>query len=84
MFDGWIRGFVDVIKNVDTETWDMFDRWQIVNAVLDAGLLTFNGDVLERKKKLPDAEVQTEEKTSELLPMCKCTLEHETAQEASV
>lgn len=84
MFDGWIRQFVDIIKNVDTETWDMFDRWQIVNAVLDAQLLMFNGDVLERKKNLPTSEANSEEKTSVLVPISDVKIYNETAQEASV
>jgi hypothetical protein len=39
IFDAWIRQYVETISDVDTTTWDKFHRWQIINTVLQAGLL---------------------------------------------
>ncbi len=71
IFDQWIRQFVNTILNVDTFLWDIFDRWQIINAVLDGGFLTLENGELNRKKKLPIREEtpaistsDVEEKTS--------------------
>jgi hypothetical protein len=46
-FNAWINQFFEEIVNVDTSVWDLHQRWQVVNEVLDAGLLVINGDVLE-------------------------------------
>lgn len=40
VFDDWIRQYVEQIENVDTLTWPIHHRWNIINDVLQAGLLT--------------------------------------------
>lgn len=39
IFDAWIREYVDVIEDVDTATWEIFQRWGIINAVIADHLL---------------------------------------------
>jgi hypothetical protein len=39
VFDGWVRQYVEEIVDVDTEEWDVYDRWQIVNALLSEKFL---------------------------------------------
>jgi len=39
VFDQWIREVVDRIVNVDTATWEIFHRWQIVNAAISGKFL---------------------------------------------
>ena len=67
IFDQWIRQFVDKIVNVDTDKWNVFQRWNIINAVLNNGLLVIvhlqSGDKLERppvEEKSSDLEFQSE------------------------
>lgn len=59
-FDGWIRQYVEEIINVDTFLWDIFDRWQIVNAVLKGGILAIkqqpDGSHLEVKSSVPKVD----------------------------
>lgn len=62
VFDAWIRQYVETILNVDTFQWDIFDRWQIINAVLDVGILVIHSDTLEH----PSIQL-SEEKSSELI-----------------
>lgn len=73
IFDQWIRQYVEEIINVDTFLWDIFDRWQIINAVLKAGILHLeempNGTFffrIERKAELKSSELEleAEEKSS--------------------
>lgn len=69
VFDEWIRQYVEIIKNVDTQEWDIFDRWQIVNAVLAEGIIEVvdadNGTFSLREVR--EAEEKTSsERTSEL------------------
>lgn len=47
VFDAWIRQFVEEIVNVDTSTWSVFQRWNIINAVLREGLLSIVDGVLK-------------------------------------
>ena len=35
-FDTWIAEVVEEIVNVDRERWDIYDRWNIINACLEA------------------------------------------------
>jgi hypothetical protein len=75
IFDQWIRQFVESIVNVDIEKWDSFQRWNIINAVLNNGLLVIaqlqSGDKLGRppmvssEEKASEVEVQLEETASE-------------------
>ena len=75
VFDKWIRQFVETIINVDTFLWDIFDKWQIINAVLEGQFLTMkdqgDGTFLlqskhESEEKASEAPEQSEEKASEL------------------
>lgn len=54
--------------NVDTATWSVFHRWNIINAVLKEGLLVItplaSGDTLERSP-MPESEVDSSEKEAE-------------------
>lgn len=63
-FDAWIMQFVESIENVDRTTWDIFQRWNIINAVIMEGLLIIvhlaSGDKLERP-----SEGNSEEKSSD-------------------
>jgi hypothetical protein len=75
IFDQWIRQFVGSVVNVDTNKWDIFHRWRVINAVLDSGQLVIvhlqSGDKLERsssgesEEKSSTPEVQMEEKSSD-------------------
>ncbi len=66
VFDGWIRQFVDKILNVDVEEWDIYDRWQITNAVIAGQLLTLSaqddGSAILAPKRV--TEPVAEEKSS--------------------
>lgn len=69
IFDAWIAQFVETIENVDRASWDIFQRWNIINAVLAEGLLCVvglsDGDHLERMNVIP-LEAKPEEKASGL------------------
>ena len=39
MFDAFIAEVVEEIVNVDRTTWDIFDRWNVINACLEADVL---------------------------------------------
>jgi hypothetical protein len=74
VFDAWIREYVETIINVNTFLWDIFDRWQIVNAVLEGKFLvlmdqedgTFFLCCLQKQKEVfSSIDGGTEEKTSQ-------------------
>lgn len=39
-FDPWIAEVVEQIINVDRTMWNIYDRWNIINACLEAEVLT--------------------------------------------
>lgn len=39
IFDLWVRQFVEQIVDVDTQAWDIYDRWNIINELLKGGYL---------------------------------------------
>jgi hypothetical protein len=39
VFDQWIHEYVEEIVGVDVSIWDIYDRWQIINTLLDGGYL---------------------------------------------
>lgn len=44
VFDVWVRQFVEQIEDVNTEQWDIFDRWGIVKALLNEKFLVLTQD----------------------------------------
>lgn len=41
-FDAWIAEVVEQIINVDRAIWNIYDRWNIINACLEAEVLTLS------------------------------------------
>lgn len=60
VFDAWVSQFVETISNVDREEWELFQRWQVVNAALDGKFL-----VLIRESGTFFLRLRAEEKSSE-------------------
>lgn len=64
IFDQWIRQYVEEIIDVNTQIWDKFDRWGIINEILKGGFLILfdeqNGTFSLRSKQ------EMEEESSEM------------------
>jgi hypothetical protein len=67
VFDHWIRQFVDEIVNVDTATWEIFHRWNIINAVIDGQFL------IVRKRGDGTLLVEAKASASEPIPEAKAS-----------
>ena len=79
LFDAWIRQYVDTIVNVDIETWEIFHRWQVINAVRRGQLLTLRDredGTLILEEKASTSEAKSEAFSSE-------AMSNETASEAT-
>lgn len=64
VFDEWVSQFVEEITDVDRDEWEPFQRWQIINALLDGKFLVLrleSGTFFLRSK----AEEKSSESTSE-------------------
>jgi hypothetical protein len=64
VFDTWVRQYVEEIEDVNTELWDIFDRWGIIKALLNEGYLTLtqeNGtSMLKGRAEVKSSATQTE------------------------
>jgi hypothetical protein len=64
VFDGWVRQYVEEIQDVDTGEWDIYDRWNIVNALLQGKFLFLvagesGSSVLRSKREMNEAEAKS-------------------------
>ncbi len=59
-FDAWISQYA-LISNVDREKWEIFHRWDIINACIKGGRLKLQ----QSEEKASIVEVEVEEKASE-------------------
>jgi hypothetical protein len=72
IFDLWVRQFVEEIVDVNTEEWDIYDRWNIINELLKGGFLVLveaNGGTsahLRSKQEIGEAMGIVEVLTSEM------------------
>lgn len=69
VFDAWIRQYVEEITNVDTAVWEIFHRWDIINACIEDDILCLHkqGDGNQTlEEKASESEVDSEEKASDL------------------
>jgi len=71
IFDAWISQYVDEITDVDRAAWDIFQRWEIINACIWDGIFR-----LQRSEgKASIVEVESEEKAScvatKMLPLAE-------------
>lgn len=68
IFDTWVRQYVETIEDVDTEAWDIFDRWGIVKALLQGNFLTLAQEggtsVLKGRAEEKSSTPETEEEGS--------------------
>jgi len=60
VFDAWISQYA-LISNVDREKWEIFHRWDIINACIKGGRLKLQ----QSEEKASIVEVEVEEKASE-------------------
>lgn len=61
VFDAWISQYVEEITDVDRSVWEIFHRWDIINACIRGGVLRLQRS--EEKASIVEAEV--EEKASD-------------------
>lgn len=74
LFDAWINPYFEEIQNVDRSTWSKFQRWQVVNQLLEEGDLLKqkleNGTILLVEVPEPEEKASiVEERTSDLPPI---------------
>jgi hypothetical protein len=44
VFDAWIQQFVEAVEGVDVQKWQIFHRWNIINAMLQEEVLALASD----------------------------------------
>jgi hypothetical protein len=72
VFDTWVRQYVETIEDVDTQIWDIFDRWGIVKALLQGNFLTLSQEngtsMLKGRAEVTSSAPQTEQDTAIYAP----------------
>ena len=57
-FDAWISQYVEEITDVDRATWEIFDRWEIINDFIRKGVLAVQ--TVEEKASIVELEMESD------------------------